>query len=254
MTLGMTQLSDPSTANFKSLIGGVTLGGSTRYDVILPIQLTTGIAGISPVLATISARSPDLPAGASDLGAYIASIPDNIKVSSDLADLLSIRNVSLDQLLNGLISALDTLADPNGILFKNIPGVNKRIIDLLGGNAIDFIAQLKGAVTAAKTAIHNLQDVQDSLNAQFNAIFGADTNPVTLEYVDNVFRLEFNLVKAISKSLPFDVNLSDYVDLSAIGNAIDLSASSNVDVTASASVKLGLKLDVSNAPRASLFH
>jgi hypothetical protein len=250
--LDAATLSDVSTATFDVLIGDPVLGGSTQYHLDLPIVLNTPFAGFSGEVGRISATSPALPEGASDLGQFIASIPSTLEVESSLGDLLSLRSISLDQLLDGLISAIDALSEDGGVLYETIPEINRSLADLLGDGTDDLLEQLRAVVVEVRDSLENIQELESLLNAQFNdvfEVFGDDLNPIQLTYEGSVLALDFDLSLLYEETFGFDLNLEDYLDLSAFEEAgfpITLTGSAEVDVSAFLGIHLGAAFDLSN--------
>jgi hypothetical protein len=157
-----------------NLIQSPSLGGSSSYDVYLPIRLQGALAGLSsePILVSNSFNSDTdtfaLPSGATIKG-FFDSIAANLKTEGVDA-LSSLRGVSLDGLLDGLSTVLDGWAKPDGQAFQKLPVVNKSVVEVLGKGKVNELAML---------VEHNDADV---------VIFDNDLSPAQIRNLEKVLK------------------------------------------------------------------
>ncbi|MCH2122869.1 MAG: hypothetical protein MK136_16725, partial [Pirellulaceae bacterium] len=139
VSLGMAvegRLAFDPVGNITSSIGPMGLGGGGSWEVYIPVKLKGNVPGITDNTALISGSfnttANPAPAMQNSLGGFFSSIKDNLQITG-FDGLFSLQGVSLDTLLAGMSDVLDSLVEPDGMAFKNIPGVDQSIVGLLGG-------------------------------------------------------------------------------------------------------------------------
>lgn len=220
-----------------------TLAGGARYDINLPLSLSGALSGLNRDGLAIRAAG-EIPASFGSLETLIAGIELE---TPGLSDLLSIRQISLDQILDAIIAGLDSLAADGSVIYQKLPGVNQSAAELLGGGA-DLIQQLRGAVNSFRNG--DLGSLEAGLNAKFNEILGPGTDPFRLEYEDSRLLMGLSFEKVVGGvEAAFAVDLADILDklpIPPLKSGFDLQEliANNVDISlgdADGQIKLGVE-------------
>jgi len=172
------------------------LDSRSYYDFNLPIKLLGALAGFNmePALISGTFNTPAKPApiaGDLTLTQFFALMPTAIK-AENFTQLLEIKSVSLDALLEGFKAMLQQLVKDDGVAYKKLPIIDQRLVDLLGGESGNVIESL---IAAIDTVQDNLSDIQ---------------------------RLEIDLNQAIESALDLGLNIGGdevdaaYADLTAV--------------------------------------
>ena len=112
-----------SAALASNSLGGdidVDLGGDFEYSVYLPVELSGALSGLNDHQAIISAFSSELP-GDVGLKELIFSIPQSIRMEG-FSELLQMRTISLDMILDALEMTLDDLVGIDREVYGRIVG------------------------------------------------------------------------------------------------------------------------------------
>lgn len=120
-----------------STAGPPSLASDGNWQIELPIHIQGALAGMSAGGAVIrggyNTQDQPLPVGQdATLSEFIQSIPFILEAEG-FDDLLTIKEVSLDALLQGVIDVTDQLLATDGLAYASIPGLGMSAAELLGG-------------------------------------------------------------------------------------------------------------------------
>ncbi|MFC1535516.1 matrixin family metalloprotease, partial [Thermodesulfobacteriota bacterium] len=155
-----------------------TISPFSTYNINLPLQLMGALSGLNPqgkqarIIATFNTEeSPaPFPDGIS-LGQFFATIPMNIR-TENMGDLLSMKTVSLDTLLEGFKSVLESLIDEDSVAYKKLPIINKSLVELLGSGSTDVVSTLVNVIDTIQESLSNIQRLEITLNQGINSALG----------------------------------------------------------------------------------
>ncbi|MCS7468642.1 beta-propeller fold lactonase family protein [Stieleria sp. ICT_E10.1] len=220
--------------SYRDLINGTSLatellprlGGDSIVDINLPIQLNGFLSGLNDDGLAIRARG-SFGETVGTLDSLVSGIRFDVP---EFSDILGLRGVSLDAILNGIIAGLDKLVDEdpvNGSLIaRRIPGLNQSAMELFGDGTDDLIVGLKNAIEGVRdNAGSHLASVADDLNTAVSDFFGEPVEPFTITYQDSNFLIDFALERLlVDKQFDFSVDLNalfrdeiqDFVDNSPL--------------------------------------
>ena len=227
----------------------VDLGGDFEYAVYLPVELSGALGGLNDHQAIISAFSSELP-GDVGLNELIFSIPQSLRFDG-FNELLQMRGISLDMILDALQATLDELID--GPLDSEIPLAGISANELLGGGAVGFAQELNAAISTVRASATNLDELAAQLNAEIRtAIPGlpADAQLLSMRYEDSAFEFDFDLTFFEHDTYDLDIGVEDLglddwlgFDISTL---LNLDVDATLGVTATANVGLGFGFDLSD--------
>ncbi len=162
-----------------------------------------------------------LPTGPGDLLSFLSGM--NVEfVNFD--QLFELRGLSLDDLLNGIIAFIDVLNDENGLLHKNIPGINQSVSGLvseqLGLSTTGFLDFIKTEIEGVRDG-QSLNAAEDALNGIFNSLFGAGTDPVSLRLDESVLVLDLSFETLLARfEQALNLDLASFADQLGLGGLI----------------------------------
>ena len=213
---------------------GLLADTSGGYAVELPIALSGGIAGLEGNEAVVRA-SGILPTGNSDLLSFLNGM--NVEFEN-FDQLFQLRGLSLDDLLGGIITFIDFINDPSGLLHEEVPGLGQSVSELISGQlglgGTGFLTHIKTEIEKVRDT-GSLTGAEDALNSIFNNLFGAGTDPVTITLEDSVILLDLAFEELLAQ-----LTQSFSLDLAAFANELglgDLIGPQNIDAVAD---KLGI--------------
>jgi hypothetical protein len=264
-----------------SASGTVTLGldvlgpdGGSRFDVVKDLShvtvtpALTGSATLDLQDISVDAGLLSTPAGAHPaLHVSVADFinhPDQVDVTTqDMDQLLSLQNLSLDQIIAALQNALHSLANYQSFSFLNnkLPVINKSIIDL-----IDFATPLVNDVNQLVNGL-SLQQLNTRLDTLLGLPAGSHALQFSYDSTGKAFKLDLTLDDHVfswlgfSKSLGFDLDMTTLTallgnspsDLSIkaflkdLSSIVDVSGAATVNVSGSAAVTLDLGFDLDSS-------
>ena len=179
---------------------------TANYDIDLPLTLTGGLSGVSSTDLEITAEGSFGP-GIGSLQSLFANMEFDVP---NIGDLLGLRGVSLDTILDGIISGLDYLVADDSVIYEKLPGINQSAVELLGDGTDDFLTQIKDAVESVRGG--NLNSLETELNNALNVILGTGVDPFALVYEDSTFLIDFAFETLLdSTEVNFQVDLEDYL-------------------------------------------
>ncbi|MGK7957965.1 MAG: DUF4347 domain-containing protein, partial [Crocosphaera sp.] len=155
-----------------SLMGDLSLDGDASYNLYLPIQLQGALAGLQDEPGVISAYYGGGDAGEdTSLVGFFGSLATSLG-SVELDELIQFKDLSFDVVLDGAITALDTLVDPDGIASQDIPLIDQSLVDILGSNSVDVMTQIKNTLGTIRDNLSDIQtfevDANFALNSELN--------------------------------------------------------------------------------------
>jgi len=158
-------------------VGAPTLASDSSYDVELPLRLEGALAGFSaePALITAFYNTPDFPSplpGDATLGDLFATIPVAMQVQN-LSALLGSQGVSLDAVLDGIKSVLNSIAGDNGLVNKELPVINQSLVQLLGTDT-DIVTDIIGAIDTVQENLSDIQRLEIDLNEKILEAIGIE--------------------------------------------------------------------------------
>ena len=243
------------------------ISGDSHYAIDLPINLEGVLAGIGSDDLAIRAQG-DFAEGIGSLESLIAGIQLDVP---ELSQILDLRGISLEQILDGIIFGLDSLVETEGdspsLIARKIPGLNQSALELFGNGTEDFIVGLRNQIDSLRndSATH-LGNLESKLNTAVNAFFnGEAVDPFALAYEDNNLLVEFDFERVLlNREFAFEVDLNalfadqiqDFVTGNPLLDGVDLGALDvrvgddagqvAFSVTGSAGVHFGFGFDVSD--------
>jgi Ca2+-binding RTX toxin-like protein len=231
-----------------------TLSKDSNYSASLPLD----IAGLDlGDLFALNLNSPDLPGlpGVDGIESFFSGLSFDAPSFTDLIGAIDLSEISLSDLsliTDVLRDALDVLLDVDGIAFKDIPGLNLSIDDLLdipGLGADGLKASLEGLWTQLDGFTGTLGELETWFNNQLivdlstiglDADYQLGSLDIGFDGLDLGF--EFDLGLEIFNEFAFGLDFDD-LDL-AIGSVLDFEAGGNMFAEAGFGLELDVGLDL----------
>ncbi len=162
------------------------------FNVSLPLALQGALATDLGQIAG-SFNSPDgIPAvgmdaiSASDFFTHISS---TIEFDGpEWGRLLDLSNVSLDQALEGIKTALSSAIDEDGAAYKSLPFINQSAVDLLGDGSVDVVQSIVDAIGVVQDNLSDINRFEIDLNQEINRVLALNLD---LEQFSDVKLLSF---------------------------------------------------------------
>ena len=154
-------------------LGDPKINANSSYELELPIRLLGALDGLndsddSPIIrGSYNTAANPAPVDGKTVSQFLSSLA-TFSSAENITGLLKVKEVSLDALLDGLKSGLTNIIDKDGIAYKDIPLLNKRIVDVLGSQSTDFVAGIIKAIDVVKGGLSNMQMLQIDLNSEIN--------------------------------------------------------------------------------------
>jgi Ca2+-binding RTX toxin-like protein len=205
-----------SPQGLSQIIGTSPVSGNAHFD--LPLQLKVALAGVT------------LPAGAKVVVDW-PDVTDPGKLSVTVTPALSIANLAVEPILQGLEKARDFLVQQqsSAIFQQQIPVLGHSLADL-----VNPAAKLQAAISDLR---QNQPATLDQLVGRLTGFLGQSASP---SFVNNVLQLNLNYAFQSTQSVTLAFDLS-----SALGRLADVNGSAPIKVAINGSAALGVAIDFS---------
>ncbi|MFV2089780.1 MAG: hypothetical protein ACC642_03915, partial [Pseudomonadales bacterium] len=232
-------------------IGTPDFTADTSFQVVLPVTPGGFLEGLESAPVVFRAVSGNLPV--SSLDSFFTGMDLSISPGSELGGFsqwLDFSNLTLADIINGIRTALNTLADaddPDSLFNRKLPLINQSLTELLGTDQDGLVAALNKVLDAAETAT-DLQQLEQILNNQLVTLFGPGSDVVSLSYEDSALLVDLNFEQIFARRLDLALDLKDLLpgQLAAFGDVINFNAAAPLDVSAYAGFDLGVGFDLSD--------
>ncbi|MDH4323291.1 MAG: DUF4347 domain-containing protein, partial [Betaproteobacteria bacterium] len=182
------------------------------YLVDLPVAMTGLLSGLNGDGLRLRAESGEVPAygGFADFFLGAGSFQGLELSAINLDDILSLRNVSLDDLLAGLQQLVDTLAAPDGPLYEEIPLIGVSVAGVLGDGVVSFAEGFGQALDTVRDKARNIGELEAQLNTELQDFFGlGDVDLISMSYADSAFDFDLDLETLIQRRYELSLGIEE---------------------------------------------
>ncbi|MCR9295665.1 MAG: hypothetical protein NXI32_23345, partial [bacterium] len=238
-------ISDMQKDSVGSLLGSPSLAEDANFVIFLPLQLQGALAGLQDEPTFIQGHYVGDPTHTNvSLEQFFAAFAGSL-FSANLGGMLDFQQVSLDQVLDGLIAAFDELVGQDSLAYKQLPLINKSLVEVLGKESGNIMTDIRNALESVRSGLGHIQDFEIDVNYPLNSAldlgldFGGES---ALELKSALDRL--HVVSAGLDGLSSDgdlelalANLPDRVDaFNALRDARDVMIAANLLLAIDASL------------------
>ncbi len=149
----------------------------SSFEVDLPIGLRGALAGINEDGWQIQGefnRDGGITRDLSQMSAlqfFTAIIPEQIQFDGPSFDsLLDLANISLDDALAGIETALRSAIDTDGAAYQKLPLVNQSAVELLGNGSVDVVEGIANGISVVRENLTDINRAEIDLNQELNDI------------------------------------------------------------------------------------
>jgi len=121
-------------------------------------------------------ENPSLDVGELSLTQFFTLIPATLNFEgAGFDDLLNLTNVSLDEALEGIKTALQSAIQPGGAAYQTLPFIDKSAVDLLGGDT-DIITSIVNGIQTVQDNLSDINVAEIDLNQVINDVLSLGLN------------------------------------------------------------------------------
>ncbi len=184
------------------VMGDIHFDSRSSYEFNLPIKLQGALAGLVDEVGRIHGSfnrdgNPAVSAADLTMVEFFGMIPDNLNFDGSGFDSLSdFTNVSLDQALEGIKTALQSAITEDGPIYQDIPYINQSAAELLGDGSVDVVQVIINAIETVQANLTDINHFEIDLNQAIN-----DAMQLQLQIGGQEVDAAYDALAALSRAL-----------------------------------------------------